>query len=560
MLKQLIIKNFIFINDASLKFSPSFNVITGETGAGKSILLNALGITLGNKIDLNLIGPSKNKIEVTSIFDIHKNTMIKKKYSHLGIGEEEEIILKREISKDGKSRCLINGQPTNLSLLKEISEKLIDIHSQHQNQHLFNSDYHLFFFDQTLNLKEELTHYKKCFFQLKELRKLFNEVDIEEAQLKEEKEFILYSMKEFEGKFLNEKEYSELKNRLKEVETSEKNYHTLTEFKESIDKTVAGMEKASSTLLKLSLSETLKIKSKELLSLIDQIQELGETILQNYDYQYNHNYLYEIDQLNQKLSGTEKLLRKYNTNHSTLINKYESLKTKLNRLENAEYEKKKILTNLKQVEIQCWEAALMLHRIRQDGIKSFEDSINKEIKDLEIKNANFLVALTPELKDSISHDSWIEYFNDRGLNKLEFLYSPGKGIDAKPLKKIASGGELSRIMLAIKHLLNQSLPNETIIFDEIDTGVGGIAAVKIGKKIKEISNTKQVIVVTHLPQIAKFANRHFRIEKITNTTGKSQTKINLLDKKELLTEFTRMMGKEASAENLKLTEKLIYEK
>lgn len=542
MLKQIRIRNFIFIEKANLDLHKGLNVLSGETGAGKSIFLGAMGITLGGKVSAEYIKPGSDSLKVTTVFDISTDPEIKKMLEELDIDTEEELLtLRREISLDGKSRCYINNNLTNISSLKNIGGYLLDIHSQHETGKLYNENTHIRYYDRFLKVEEILNEYKSAFKKWNEARNHYESLLAEEQATNKEKDFLDFTIKELKGKLISQEEYDAAKNQIKQFASKEQAISSLQNCDTALTESRSHFETALIHLRKASGAdpslENIYTKAEAL------TYELSELQSSFADFFSGENYkTIDVDQLNEKLAATERLRKKYGATIDDLFDKLSAAEKKREFLDTVQIEKKEATRAVENSFAASLAIAKKLSEIRNSRKNDFLNLLKEELAFLEMKGASFSIEIIPLVKgqNPLSSDS----LADSGLEKIRFLYQSAKEAPFKPLKEIASGGEASRIMLALKKVLLETLTANTLILDEIDTGIGGKTAIHVGRKIKEISSDVQVVVITHLAQIAKYADRHFLVQKTSAENEPTLTSITTLSEEERGHEISRMLSGE----------------
>lgn len=562
MLLQIFIQNFILIEKANLNFTPGLNIMTGETGAGKSIFLSALGATFGEKISSDQIMPGEETLKVTSTFSIKDHLEVKTTLDEMGIDYDEDLlILRREISRDGKSKCYVNGLVSRVAHLKQLAELLIDIHGQHQNQYLFNARHHGVIFDHFSENQEILDSYQELYETWYEKRKELSFLIEKEKKLTEERDFLAYTTQELEKGLIKEDEYHLLKASLNSLEHSEKLSSSLNGLDSilfsilipEIDKSISQLENLTGLEDQIDPVKTHLEEAK--LSL-----EEAKSSISPYLEKIESPSASKLDEINEKLANVERLKKKYQKNINQLTSLLIESKNKLEFLENVDYEREQKAKELESIQQHVLNMAGRLHQKRIAKRETFVEAIEKELAYMGMEESRINVSIIPrESEDGIPFHGKKIVLNTEGLDQIEFLYAPTLKSEYKKLKNIASGGEISRFMISLKSILSSRVVNQTMVFDEIDVGLGGETAVNVGKKIKSLSKSRQLIVITHLPQIAKYSDRHFRVDK-THREGNTTTSIIELSDTEKVEEIARMIsGENLRPENLKFAEKFIGE-
>lgn len=527
MLKELEIENLAIIKKSVIDFDKGFNVITGETGAGKSIILNALGLLLGQKANLDIIRSNENECKIQAIFDLSllpQNIVD----SLPDIAKGKELIISRIIGKD-RAKVYINGILSNLITLESITTKIISFCGQNQQADLLNSKYHLEILDKYSNLDEEKKEYKKLFDEYKKLErelKIYlerkNEIALRVAELSAIKE-------DLEKIKLTPNRRFALENEIKKL--------TETENIQNISTEIADLLLSNSGIFSMfgiisrDLNKITKYDStvekfendfKEILNLTTEFErEYNQYIGSlNVDDDY-------LEELREELSLIATLERKYITNHTGLIDIYEKVLKELSEIKTFEdISKQEMLLKVKKEKLI--EKAIKLSSERKKYAKKFENSVIQELSELNLQNVNFVVLFNKTEVDEF------------GVDDVEFIISLNKGYEPKPLKKIASYGELSRILLVLKKIIKDKFGVNILIFDEVDSGMSGKSARAVGEKLKALATTSQVICITHLPQVASLADAHYIVSK----EGKDKifTQIRRIDKNEQIEEIARMLA------------------
>lgn len=533
MLIELHIKNIAIIEEVNIEFGGGFNVLTGETGAGKSILIDSINLAIGGRANRELVRTGAEKATVDAAFEVSPSGA-----DYLeGFGVEAEdgiIVLSRELSADGKSKSRINGRIVPLSVVKEVGAKLIAIHGQMDNRGLLQPRNHIDFVDKYANNSELLAEYRVRYNKVKKIKQRLNEIATDETEKERRLDLIKFQMNEIESANLTPGEEEELEKKremFQNLETivngTSAAYENLygdmnnTSAYDLLSDAVMNLEKAATH--DESLNENLETLNSVVADLEDVAHNL-KSYLDAVDYESG-----EIEYVEDRLSVIYDLKRKYGTSIEAILEFYDNISKQANDITNMD----EIIAELKE-ELSVEEEAMKIsaEKLTQSRIaagKKLSSKIMQELADLDMNKVKFDVRI-----DKTD-------FNINGSDDLEFIISTNPGEGMKPLSKIASGGEMSRIMLAIKSILSDSDDIETLIFDEIDTGVSGRAAQKIAEKICMLSKNRQVLCITHLAQIAGMADTHFKIEKDVSreTVCTSVSKLNEDERKE---ELARIIG------------------
>lgn len=535
MLKKIDVTNFALIQQATLNFEKGFTVITGETGSGKSILLNAINLILGDRADFNVIGPSKDKAVVEAEFYLKKNEH-EAFFQQNNLDFEELTIIRREISKQGKSRAFINDTPVQLTILKTFSNQLISIHSQYNTLDLKRKDFQIQTLDILADTKNKQHQFAALYQKNKSIKKQLNAEKERLIQLQKEQDYNQFQLEELAELALNKYNYDSLENRLNQLENADEikqisieiinridQEHALIESYETIHSLVLKLEKLKGT--DSDISQRIQSQIIELKDLLDELNNSLE-----------HNDEFNIDdkqQLVKQIDLYHRVISKHHLqNQAELIafqSKLEQNVQGVSNLENAIYQLEQ------DYQISCIELqnkAGELHSDRLAQISKIEAKIKNLLTDLKLPDTELHFQLTKS-----------DEINQYGISNLELLFSANKGIQLIAIEKAASGGELSRVMLSLQQLISEKAKLPTIFFDEIDTGVSGDVAQKMGLLLKKMGETMQLFAITHLPQVAAKASHHFKVEK-ANTDTHTQTSIQRLDSDNHIIEIARLMSGE----------------
>ena len=545
MLKSLSISNFAVILSAQVDFGSGLNILTGETGAGKSIIIDAINVILGNRVSKNIIRSGMEKARAEALFEVDES--VKNILEEFGIEcEDNELLISREVNTDGKNKVRINGSLSTVSILKEIGELLINIHGQHDNQALLHADKHIDILDGYVGDTGLLAKYKNTFAELKSIHKELEKLNLDEAEkirlisiLKYETEEIANaSLKEGEIEELTEKR-NLLQNSQKILENTKRAYAELCEadeYKSATEQLQEALRYADKACGYDESLKNIRDKISEAYYLIeDASAELGE-YAEKFDFSNE-----DINYIEKRFDEINKLKSKYGSDYDEINKYYEKSLAELEKLEQSEINKEKLESQYTEKEKELKNIALEIRKLRKEKGAELSKRIVEELSELNMPNVVFQVNVIEK-----------ENFNEKGMDDVEFLISANAGQQPGPLSKIASGGELSRVMLAIKSAMFDNNDVDTLIFDEIDTGVSGRAAQKIAEKLYKVSLNRQVLCVTHLPQIAAMSDNHYLIEK--NQLGeKVETTAKLLSGEEKTDEIARIIGGVEINENTKIS-------
>lgn len=534
MLKSLNIENIAVIEKADIEFSPGLNVLTGETGAGKSIVVDSINAVLGERTSRELVRNGANEAQVTAVFD-DINSSVREKLDEFGIEDDDTLVLMRKISDKGKSYCRINGVPCTVSMLRQLGEQLVNIHGQHDSQALLNPDTHYRFLDMFADDKELVSEYSKNFKKLLEVRKKLKSLTSDAENNDKQSALLAYEINELTQADIKVGEIEHLHKRKNIILNSQNISDYLTSiltFFNGDDENNAGAENNITSLysqgeaLGEDDSEISAIQSR-LLSLSDSIAEIKSLAGDKLNsIEYNENELNAIDE---RLDMYYHLSNKYGATEQEMIDYLNDALSKQNAIADYDEELERLNVQYDEVYSSTVNAAKALSLARSESAKQLENEIKEQLEFLDMPKIKFLV----DFKQG--------NLSSTGYDKIEFLISTNPGEPPKPLAKIASGGELSRIMLAIKNILAAKDTVDTLIFDEVDAGVSGRASRKIGLKLKSVGDVCQVICVTHSAQIASAADNHLLIQKEFKN-DKTYTKVIHLDFEQRKRELARIMG------------------
>ena len=533
MLKVLGIKNFALIEDISLEFTDHFSIITGETGAGKSIILGALSLLLGKRADLNSIKDSERKCIIEGHFSIGSFNL-SSLFDALDLDYEEHTIIRREILPSGKSRAFVNDTPVKLSNLSELGARLIDIHSQHETQSIANIDYQYSVLDtvaQNFNLKKK---YKDNFKLLSEYKLHFEELKSNQVKADETYDYNVFLLSELEEAKLKVGLQEELESDQKKLSHIEELQEKLGQCFEHLDEESMGViSQLREVNLQMKKAAQLDANLEELYRRIESILIEAEDISSETQSQLESLEADPkiLEHINAQLQQIYNLQKKHHTsNIEGLIETQNKLEEQVFVKENAEQALNEVLAKIGDQTEKLKAISKTLFKSRQDTTKIISSSVESMLSELGIPDAKFEV-----------RGSYTSVFTPKGADEFEWVFSANKGSALQDLKKVASGGELSRITLAIKSLLAEFENLPTIVFDEIDTGVSGDIATKMGSIMKKMSNSLQVISITHLPQIAGMGEQHFKVYKTTENE-KTKSNIKILKGQERVVELAEMLG------------------
>ena len=532
MLNQLSIRNVAVIDKLDINLHDGVSVLTGETGAGKSIIIDSINMILGDRANKELVRYGTDKAVVQAVFDAPKSVINVLEENDIDV-EDETVIITRQVTKEGKSAARINGMVVTLNILREISDRLINIHGQHDNQALLTPIRHITFLDAYADNEEYINRYKDILSKKREIEKKISSLEMDEQEKMQRIDLLEYQVTEIKKASLEKGEEDDLREQrdiytnaeqiTKSVNEAYMNLYEGDEIQSAYD----GISIAVNEIFQISdlnpqlksIYDTLNEIMYSLEDTAHEIKEFGETV------EFDEQTLNEIEE---RLDLISRLKRKYGNSIEEILEYLKKAESELNDIKLSDERTNELKEELKNITKELKEKGNVLTQRRENAAKVLEENIEKSLHELNMEKSKFKV--------NIENDGT---FYDNGMDKVEFLISTNPGEPLKPLVKIASGGELSRVMLAIKSILADSDGVDTMIFDEIDTGVSGKAAMSIAKKLAVIAKNKQVICITHLPQLTAMADNHYLIQK--NTDGElASTTLKELDEEGRELELARI--------------------
>ncbi len=553
MLKELSIRNFAIIDDLRIFFTTGLTILSGETGTGKSIILNAVNLLRGSRASTDLVRSGADSAELEALFEIAQSSRAASIMAANGYEPSEGLLIRRIISRNDTNRVYINGRLATIQLLNAITENLASISGQHANQLLFKEEQHLLILDQfgeLLPLREEV---RSCFQNMLPLLEKLKELKANQQRQAEHIELLGFQKKEITAANLSLGEDQDLEQEKMRLKNAEKLYQTIYESIESLYSAPGSvMEKlvaVKKDLDKISqIDAQLKPKTEKMSETTYQIEDLIEE-LRSYlnSIQMDDKRLEAVDE---RLDTLNKLKRKYGGSIESVLNRLKSIEQDLSDIENIAEKISETERQIRKLHTKLSEMALDLSRRRKKTADDFAHKVVAQLATLRMSKTGFRVSLQSTPADEKT-DTPLTVENrvitETGIDRATFLISPNVGEALKPLISIASGGELSRVVLALKALLAKIGSIETVVFDEVDAGIGGGVAEVVGKKLADLAEHHQVICITHLPQIAKFANQHYCISKHVSK-GRTRTSILLLSAEDRHKEIARMLGGEKITE------------
>ena len=549
MLKVLSIRNFAIIDDLHIDFSRGLTILSGETGAGKSIILNAVNLLLGSRASADLVRTGAANAELEALFEIENSSRVAQIMTQHGYEPSDGLLIRRIISRRDANRVYINGRMATIQLLNGITENLASISGQHAHQLLLKEEQHLFILDQYAGLipqREAVSIcYKKVLPQLEKLKELKTVKDRQAEHIEllefQKKEITAANPVPGEDREL-EQERVRLKNAGELYQTVYNSIEWLYGAPESVMEKLVAVKK---DLDKISrIDNQLNSKTQSLQDAVYQIEDLVEG-LRHY---LNSIQLDEkqLEAVEERLDTLNRLKRKYGGSLDAVFVKLKSIEQDICSIEDLAEKITAIETQIDQLHVELKDRAQNLSEERKKAADHFAKKVIEQLATLKMAKTNFRVAVQVNAADG-KVDSHLRAGNhmitETGIDRATFLIAPNIGEDLKPLTSIASGGELSRVILALKALLAKTDSVETVVFDEVDAGIGGGVAEVVGKKLVDLARHHQVICITHLPQIAKFGDQHYRISKKVSA-GRTRTLIHLLNAEDRYHEIARMLGGE----------------
>lgn len=534
MLKQLYIKNFTLIDELNIQMHPGFSVITGETGAGKSIILGAIGLLLGNRADSKSIKAGRDRCVIEAHFDLSKYDM-QQFFTNNDIDEDlSDTIIRRELTAAGKSRAFINDTPVSLTKMRELGEQLVDIHSQHQNLLLQKEDFQLNVVDIIAQDEKQRKNYEAAYNQYKQANQKLNALKAEIEKNRENEDFLRFQFKELDEAQLQNGEQEELEQEYEMLSHSEDIKTALYQA----DNHLSGDDG--------NIIERLKQASEQLANIKDvypEVTELLERIDSSYielkDIAQEVNGLTDhvefdparLETINERLDKLNSLQQKFHVRDlGELIETYHQLKEQLSHIDHSDEDVEALEQEVAQLLEKAQKQAKELTAIRTKAAKKVEEEMKQRLIPLGIPNVRFSISLTEK---PLSHD---------GGDKVSFLFSANKSTPLQPVTQVASGGEIARVMLSLKAMISGAVKLPTIIFDEIDTGVSGKIAEKMAQIMVEMGNhERQVLSITHLPQIAAMGSHHYKVSKEETDEG-TISRMTELSQQERIQEIAQMLS------------------
>ncbi|MEX2347320.1 MAG: DNA repair protein RecN [Balneolaceae bacterium] len=560
MIKSLYIKDFALIDELDVLFEEGLNVLTGQTGAGKSIIIGALNMILGERADTEVIRQGADKAIAEATIAIRGEEFIKEMLEENAVEFSNELILRREIRQAG-SRAFINDTPVNISVLKAVGDQLVDLHGQHDHQMLLKDENHLGIIDRFDSVQPVLKDYQEEYHKMSSLQKELRNLMKRERELKEKTELYQFQVKELEAAELNSDEEDELKAEMNLLDNAEDLDQKAAAIAEIGNGEISLMEMLNT--IKLHLEDMSRIEP-DFQNYLDEVTTARISIQEAVQFAERYRDKIEfnpqrLEKLRQRQAELNRLQKKYQRSVPGLISYYNEIKAELNIAENFDLEIERIEKQVDEQSKVLKEKARALHEKRTSVGRQLSAEIVDSLKNLGILNGSFEVDVqwVQGEKGWIEIDGYqVECF-EHGCDDVRFYISTNKGEDPKPLAKIASGGEISRVMLSLKSILAREHHLPVMIFDEIDTGISGHISEKVGREMRKLSTHCQIVAITHQPQIASQAHKHYRVEKMEEGDRTITRILPLSDQQHIREVASLMSGEEITDSALNSAKELI---
>lgn len=529
MLEQLTIRNFAIIDDLSISFDTGFNVFTGETGAGKSIIIDALSLLTGERASASYVRYGAKKAFVEGVFSLSEKQF--NKINDIVTIDENVLVITKEVDENGKSTNKINGRMTTLSIIKSIMNDILDIHSQNDNQYLLDHRYHLSLLDsfggeEIERLKRSYQEVYAQYIELLKRQEYLKSLVIDEEEI----DYLHFQIKEIEDADIHENELEDLeeeKRRMSQFEKISTKVDGFVKEYDNLSSSLYAMKKYLDSLGSDSMFEDYSSTMNDLYYQLDELVENVKSSFSDIDYSYQR-----MEEIQQRIYQIQKISKKHGPTYADIMLSLEEMKKKLDSIENVDLNLRKTEKEIENVYNQLLLKGNELEKLRDKYGLLLKESIIKELRDLYLAHAQFELIFTPNAKPL-----------KEGLRNVSFYVSMNPGQPVQPLVKIASGGEISRLMLGLKIICNKLFGISTTIFDEVDVGVSGMVARAMGLKMLNLGNQMQVIAITHLPQVASLGDSHYHVEKIF-VENNTKTVVTKLDSKRREIEIAKMLSGE----------------
>jgi DNA repair protein RecN (Recombination protein N) len=539
MLTELSIRNFAIIDEMKVSFADGLNVLTGETGAGKSIIIGAVSLLLGDRASSDMIRSFEDSAVVEALFDVGEKQGLRERLREMGFHDGDELVLKRVVSRSGKNRVYINGQLATLGMLSDLSESLINICGQHEHQVILSAENHIDILDEFGGLLAFRSEYRELYDQYQSLNDKIRNLLTVKKNRGEREDLLRFQQNELDeagiciggdATLLEEKKV--LNNVRKLMDFAERAHDALYGKTGSILEELRGAIANVREIRKID--QGLKLHEQDVDAVFYQLEEAALTLR---DYKKNLSYdPARLEAIEDRLELLGRLKRKYGRTIEDVVKKREEIGEELRTISSVDEEIEQLSQAIELQKSKMLAKAELLSRKRREAAFTLKEAIEEEIHTLRMEKAVFDVVF----KNAVAGVGEVA-INSRGIDDVEFYLATNVGETLKPLNRIASGGELSRIMLAMKKVLAKTGSVGTIIFDEVDSGIGGATAEDVGRKLKDVSKHHQILCITHLPQIACFGDRHYRVLKAVSDE-RTVTSVDVLSREQRLDEIARMLG------------------
>jgi len=544
MLTRLTISNFAIIKHLDISFQAGLNILSGETGAGKSIIINAMNLILGGRASGDLIRTGSDEAMVEALFSIPSSGHLALLLHDLAIPFDGELLIRRSLHREGRNRISMNGTMSTLQMLSSLGDHLISISGQHEHQRLLRQDHHLAILDGFGGLLPAREAFGGLFKQYQSLREEIQVIERQLAEMRDKQELARFQREEIDGARIAEHEDESLAKDKMRLEHAEQLLTTVSEtyqqLYESDHSLLSGLFDCAKRLEKAAqIDDRLEDMAR---TLAESRLALEETALTLREVQGTIEMdPQRLEAVRERLEILNRLKRKYGPTLPAVLAFREKVATVMDAQHEKATQKRELQFRLSSLEDELLEAAHRLSDRRKKAARRLEKAVEKELHDLNMPNTRFRVAFLDQEEQAPGTRESLSMLRSEGFDQVEFLLAPNVGEDLKPLARIASGGELSRIMLALKSILARSASVESVIFDEVDAGIGGATAEVVGEKLEALARFHQILCITHLPQIASKAHTHYQVRKSV-VDGRTESSILELDEKERIEEIARLLA------------------
>ena len=544
MLNRLTISNFAIIKHLDISFRPGLNILSGETGAGKSIIINAMNLILGGRASGDLIRTGCDEAKVEALFSIPTSGHLASVLHDLAIPFDGELLIRRSLHREGRNRIAINGTIATVQMLSSLGDHLISISGQHEHQRLLRQDHHLAILDEFGGLLPAREAFGALFYRYQSLREELRVIERQLAEMKDKQELARFQREEIDGAAIEEREDESLAKEKMRLEHAEQLLTTVSEtyqqLYESDHSLISGLFDCAKKLEKAAqIDDRLGDMAR---TLAESRLVLEETALTLREVQGTIEMdPRRLEAVQERLEILNRLKRKYGPTLPDVLAFREKIATVMDAQQEKATQKRELQSRISSLEQELLEAAHRLSDSRKKAALNLEKAVEKELHELNMPDTHFRVSFLDLKEQAPDIPDLLSLLRSEGLDQLEFLLAPNVGEELKPLAKIASGGELSRIMLALKSILARSASVESVIFDEVDAGIGGATAEVVGEKLEALARFHQILCITHLPQIASKAHTHYQVRKSV-VDGRTESSILELDEKERIEEIARLLA------------------